>query len=199
MNGNGQSDTTNVFALYGPDSGTWDRSAEFGRHSIETLSQMLWPYPYPHMTAVQGIMQRGGEVRTFVVPNTEGPTLRPNVIRNVEWGAKVYTDATPSYYGLARRFAHSTVDHVREYVRGDVHTNSIENVWSLFKRCIKGTWTHIAAFHVHRYADEQAWRFNHRKCGDGARFAMIMQCVVGKRLTYRHLCAIGDAGFMGLQ
>ncbi len=60
VNGNGQSDTTNIFAFYGPDAGAWDRSAEFGRHSIETLSQMLWPYPYPHMTAVQGPNSCGG-------------------------------------------------------------------------------------------------------------------------------------------
>lgn len=151
-----------------------------------------------HMTAVQGIMQRGGEVRTFVVPNTEGDTLRPNVLNHVEFGSKVYTDATPSYSGLARRFVHATVDHVREYVRGDVHTNSIENVWSLFKRCIKGTWTHIAAFHIHRYADEEAWRFNNRRCGDGDRFERVMRCVVGRRITYRRLCMIDDCGFMGV-
>jgi len=150
-------------------------------------------------TAVQGIMQRGGEVRTFVVPNIEGMTLRTNVARNVEHGSKVYTDAATGYSGLARRFVHSTVDHVREYVRGDVHTNSIENVWSLFKRCIKGIWTHIAPFHVHRYAEEEAWRFNNRKIDDGARFDRLLSMVNGKRLTYRRLCAIDDCGFMGIK
>ena len=149
-------------------------------------------------TAVQGIMQRGGEVRTFVVPSTEGEFLKRNVGRNVELGEWVYTDSATGYSGLAARYLHAVVDHTREYVRGKVHTNSLENFWCLFKRCIKGTWTHVAPFHVERYADEQSWRFNNRKTHDGIRFQTLMSGVVGKRLTYRRLCAIDDAGFMGL-
>ena len=91
------------------------------------------------------------------------------------------------------------VDHVREYVRGSVHTNGLENFWSLFKRSIKGTWTHIAPFHVDRYADEQAWRFNNHKMGDGSRFENLLHRVVGRRLTYRQLCSIDDVGFMGIE
>jgi len=89
--------------------------------------------------------------------------------------------------------------HAKEFVRGAVHTNGLENVWSLFKRAIKGTWTHIAPFHVGRYADEQSWRFNNRKVNDGTRFENLLARVVGKRLTYRQLCAVDDAGFMGLR
>lgn len=149
-------------------------------------------------TAVQGIIARGGEVRTFVVPNTEASSLQPNVYRNVERASVVYTDSATGYSGLARDFIHATVDHVTQYVRDRVHTNSIENFWCLLKRSIKGTWTHVAPFHVDRYCDEQAWRFNHRKTHDGSRFNELMAGVLGRRLTYRRLCAIDDAGFMGL-
>jgi transposase-like protein len=150
-------------------------------------------------TAVQGILERGGEVRTFVVGNTEAETLQGNVARNVEKGSNVYTDAAASYAGLGRRYTHATVDHIREYVRGEVHTNGLENFWSLFKRSIRGTWTHIAPFHTDRYAHEQSWRLNNRKTGDGIRFERLLANVVGHRLTYRQLCAIDDAGFMGIK
>jgi transposase-like protein len=147
--------------------------------------------------AVQGVLQRGGEVRTFVARDTEGETLRPNVSRNFEWGSKVFTDALPAYDGLSRQFAHYSVDHSVAFVRGIVHTNGLENFWSLFKRSLKGTWTHVATFHLDRYAREQAWRFNNRRMGDGARFDRVLGGVVGRRITYRQLCAIDDSGFMG--
>ena len=153
---------------------------------------------------VQGILRRTdesgpSEVRTFVLGNVEGETLRPNVTRNVEPGSRVSTDSASAYGGLARRFVHATVDHAKEWVREWVHTNGIENFWSLFKRALKGTWTHVAEFHLERYCDEQGWRFNNRDAGDGARFMRLLWTVKGRRLTYRRLCAIDDAGFMGLQ
>lgn len=141
-------------------------------------------------TAVQGLLERGGEVRTFVVPNVDANTLLPNVGWNVEAGSSVYTDAAPAYFGLSVRFLHAAVDHVREYVRGRVHTNGLENFWSLLKRAIRGTWTHIAPFHADRYCDEQAWRFNNRTACDGARFDQLLSTVVGRRLTWRQLCSI---------
>jgi transposase-like protein len=150
-------------------------------------------------TAVQGVMERGGEVRTFVVPNTEAETLQGNIMRNVERGAEVFTDCATSYSSLYRNFVHATVDHAKEWVAGKVHTNSMENFWCLLKRSLKGTWTHIAAVHTDRYAEEQAWRFNNRKTNDGGRFVELMSGVIGKRITYRKLCAIDDAGFMGLE
>lgn len=148
--------------------------------------------------AVQGILKRGGEVRTKVVGNTEAETLGGNVIRNVAWGSRLFTDAARSYAGMAGRFVHHTVDHSVQYVRdGFIHTNGMENFWCLLKRSLKGTWTHVAAFHLDRYCDEQAWRYNHRKTNDGSRFWTVLQSVVGRRITYRRLCAIDDAGFMG--
>lgn len=150
-------------------------------------------------TAVQGLLERGGEVRVFVQTKTDGDTLQATVQRNVERTASVFTDAATAYAGLGRSYLHQTIDHVREYVRGNVHTNGIENFWSLLKRSIKGTYVHVAPFHLQRYAVEQASRFNSRKINDGSRFELVLSGVVGKRLTYRRLCAIGDAGFMGIE
>ena len=150
-------------------------------------------------TAVQGVMQRGGEVRTFVVTKTDADTLQATVLRNVDRRASVFTDAATAYEGLGRAFLHQTIDHVREYVRGTVHTNGIENFWSLFKRSLKGTYVKVAPFHLQRYASEQGFRFNLRKTDDGSRFSALMHRVLGKRLTYRQLAAIGDCGFMGIQ
>lgn len=139
-------------------------------------------------TAVHGLLERQGEVRTFVVSNADESQLVPNVVKHVEVGAKVYTDKASAYRNLSKSFLHSTVDHISEYVRGRVHTNCMENFWSLLKRCIHGTWIHIAPFHVERYADEQAWRYNNRKRNDGSRFNELLSTVVGRRLTWKRLC-----------
>ena len=152
---------------------------------------------------MQGLLERStdsvSQFRGFVVGNTEEYTLCPNVWRNVENGAKVYTDANPSYGSLALRYWHSAIDHATRYVAGLVHVNGLENFWSLFKRTIRGTYVAVAAFHLERYLDEQAFRFNERGTNDAGRFAAVMLAVVGKRLTYRTLTAQGDAGFMGIK
>lgn len=152
-----------------------------------------------HMTAVQGIAQRGGEVRTFVCPKVNGETLQRNVLRNVDRRAAVYTDAAGAYDDLSRSFLHKTIDHGTAYVAGPVHTNTLENFWSILKRAIKGTYTHVAPFHLHRYCTEQAFRHGVRKLSDAIRFHRVMMNVAGKRLTYRQLAAVGDCGFMGIQ
>jgi transposase-like protein len=152
---------------------------------------------------VQGLLQRGeggiSQFRGMVVPNTEEWTLCPNIYRNVENGARVYTDAAPSYSSLGIRYFHYWVDHLTRYVSGVVHTNGLENFWSLFKRTIRGSYVAVASFHLSRYLDEQAWRFNNRDVGDGIRFQRVLRAVVGKRLTYRILTAQADAGFMGIR
>jgi transposase-like protein len=155
-------------------------------------------------TIVQGLLERtqGGklsEFRGFVVPNTADATLCPNVYRNVANGSTVYTDALPSYGELAIRYFHHAVDHATRYVVGVVHTNGLENFWSLLKRTIRGTYVAVAEFHLFRYLDEQAFRFNNRETNDGNRFWRLLKSVVGKRLTYRALTAQGDAGFMGIR
>lgn len=154
---------------------------------------------------VQGLLERPqrdrdvSQFRGFVVPNTEEYTLCPNVWRNVQNGAKVYTDATGSYSSLALRYFHEYVDHLSRYVRGRVHVNGLENFWSLLKRTIRGTYVAVASFHLERYLDEQAFRFNERNTNDAGRFAEVLLRVVGKRLTYRVLTAKDDAGFMGIR
>jgi transposase-like protein len=148
---------------------------------------------------VHGMLERGGEVRANVVESTEANELQGAIVRNVEFGAAVYTDAHKSYEGLSAAYAHEAVDHAVEYVRGQVHTNGLENFWALFKRCIKGTYIQIAPFHLQRYADEEVFRFNARKDDDGGRFAGVMKRVNGRRMTWRRLCEVDGCGFMGLQ
>lgn len=153
---------------------------------------------------IHGLLERGiGEdvstVRAKVVPDTEAGTLIGNVALNVEPDTTVYTDAATSYAPLSPRWFHQWVDHATRYVSGRVHVNGLENFWSLFKRSIKGTWTHLATWHLQRYLDEQSWRFNERDHNDGTRFQIIMRGVLGKRLTYRQLAQINGCGFMGIE
>jgi hypothetical protein len=148
---------------------------------------------------VQGLLERGGEVRAQTVASTDDHALASNVRRNVEYGANVYTDAAPAYAGLCLTHFHKWVDHVRNYVVGSVHTNGIENFWSLLKRTLGGTYVAVAPFHLSRYLDEQAFRYNERKESDQNRFYNVLCAVSGKRLTWRTLTAQDDAGFMGLK
>ena len=143
-------------------------------------------------TAVMGLLERprGAEhslVRTHVLEDTTARTMQEIVRRNVEPGASLYTDQHRSYAGLARDYIHEVVDHAAVYVRDRVHTNGLENFWSLVKRAIHGTYVSIEPFHVFRYIDEQAFRFNHRRDTDRGRFLGVLSSVVGKRLTYDDL------------
>jgi transposase-like protein len=139
-------------------------------------------------TAVMGILERGGKVRTTVVPNRKKHELQSQVRKHVEAGAALYSDALLSYEGLASDYAHKVVDHAVQYVDGRVHTNGLENFWSLLKRSISGTYVSVEPFHLHRYLDEQTFRYNNRKdMNDGQRFELAMNHVFGKRLTYNEL------------
>jgi transposase-like protein len=137
--------------------------------------------------AVMGILERGGKVRATVVPNRRKSTLQAEVRKHVEAGAALYTDALLSYEGLAGDYAHQVVDHAAQYVDGRVHTNGLENFWSLFKRGISGTYVSVEPFHLFRYLDEQAFRFNNRKVTDADRFNMVLSGILGKRVTYSAL------------
>ncbi|MGD0127030.1 MAG: IS1595 family transposase [Terriglobia bacterium] len=143
--------------------------------------------------AVLGFLCRGGEVRAEVIPNRKKKTLHAMVHDQITPGAAVYTDALASYEGLENCFTHQVVDHAVEYVKGRVHTNGLENFWSLLKRGIKGTYVSVEPFHLFRYLDEQSFRYNTRKDedGDAGRFRLALSKVVGKRLTYDEL--IGKA------
>jgi transposase-like protein len=139
-------------------------------------------------TAVIGLLERGGEVRVAVVPSRRKAVLQAEVRQHVEVGAALYTDALLSYDGLAADYAHQVVDHAVEYVNGRVHTNGLENFWSLLKRGISGTYVSVEPFHLSRYLDEQAFRYNNRKnMNDGQRFAKVLSCIGDKRLTLAEL------------
>jgi transposase-like protein len=125
---------------------------------------------------VMEILERGGKVRTSIVSNRKRAALHAEVNKHVEAGSALYTDALLSYDGLASNYAHQVI------VDGRIHTNGLENFWSLLKRGINGTCVSVEPFHQFRYLDEQTFRYNNRKgMGDQARFEMAMQNVADKR------------------
>jgi len=142
-------------------------------------------------TIVLGILQRETEgkpkrVRATVIPDRTKPVMRENVLPHVEPGSTLYTDE----YGVqwtTDGFINEIVNHAETYVRDNVHTNGMENFWSLLKRSISGTYVSVEPFHLFLYVDEQAWRFNCRKMTDGERFTEAMRQIVGRRLTYEEL------------
>ena len=139
-------------------------------------------------TAVMGILERGGKLRAFVVPNRRKSALQSEVRKHVQAGVALYTDALLSYEGLATDYAHKVVDHAAQYVDGRVHTNGLENFWSLLKRGVSGTYVSVEPFHLFRYLDEQMFRFNNRNdFNDGDRFSLAISQIVGKRLTFAEL------------
>ena len=153
-------------------------------------------------TIVMGMLDRDmRQVRAMVVPDVKRTTLQEKILNNVEGGSQVITDDFPSYkYALADKFAHDVINHVEGYVQGQVHTNGIENFWSLLKRGLRGTYVAVEPFHLDRYVDEQVFRFNNRKddngnkLDDAERFNIAMSQVVGKRLTLAELTGkTGDA------
>ena len=141
---------------------------------------------------VHGVLERGtdkkkSKVRAQVVSNTKRRTLLPSIQELVQAGSHVYTDALKSYEGLQAQYVHEVIDHAKEYVRNAVHTNGMENFWSLLKRAIGGTYVSVDAPHLGRYVDEEAFRFNERDLHDGQRFAMVMPGTIGRRITYKQL------------
>jgi transposase-like protein len=137
---------------------------------------------------VMGLLDREtGKVRIKHVPNVRRETLQAEIREHVEAGSEVFTDEWVAYRGLDREYVHNVINHAEEYVRGNVHTNRIENFWSLLKRGLKGTYVSVEPFHLFRYLDEQAFRFNNRKANDAERFAETLAGVTGKRLTYKSL------------
>jgi transposase-like protein len=142
--------------------------------------------------AVMGMLNRQSrEVRAKVIPNVKRETLQNEILANVGFNAHVYTDGHVGYQGLdgnAKNYTHRTVNHVNEYVNGRVHTQGIENFWSLLKRSLKGTYVAVEPFHLDAYVDEQVFRFNNRiGANDATRFCKLVTQTVGKRLTYAEL------------
>ena len=136
---------------------------------------------------VHGVLERGGKVIAAHVKDNKRSTVSRRVRQHVENGAIVCTDSLSSYDDLVDEYTHETVDHSVEYVRGNCHTNTMENFWSLLKRCLKGTYVSVLPWHLAKYVDEQVYRYNERKKTDGQRFKEAMGQVIGKRLTYDEL------------
>jgi transposase-like protein len=137
---------------------------------------------------VAAVLERGGKVRAKVVDKRNKKDLHAMVREHVEPKAALYSDALKSYDGLDGEYAHQVIDHAIQYVDGQVHTNNCENFWSLLKRGLKGTYISVEPYHLFRYVDEQAFRYNNRKdMNDADRFMLVMKQAVGKRLTYTEL------------
>jgi transposase-like protein len=148
--------------------------------------------------AVMGLLERhgdnGSKIRLEVIAGRKAHQLRPSIEKHVERGATVHTDAFTAYRGLDADYIHNVIDHAEKYVEGQVHTNGCENFWSLLKRGLKGTYVSVEPFHLFRYLDEQAFRFNHRKdMNDADRFSTAIYGIVGRRLMYKDLICAANA------
>lgn len=153
--------------------------------------------PLANKVAVLGMLERGEDgrsrVRTMTVSGTKRQQLQSHIRENIEQGSQLYTDSLRSYRNM-NDYSHEFIDHATEYVRGNVHTNGMESYWSLLKRALHGTYISVEPFHLFRYLDEQAFRFNNRVLNDAGRFGLLIAGIVGKRLTYSELIAASDAG-----
>jgi len=143
--------------------------------------------PMGNKTPILGIMERGGRIRGWVVPDTKKRTLLPKVQESVAHGSRMFTDSAKHYVELKELYVHEIVNHAYEYVRGEAHTNTLEAFWSVLKRTIGGTYIAPRPKHLERYLDEQIFRFNARQESDGRRFAKAVKATDGKRLTYKAL------------
>jgi transposase-like protein len=139
---------------------------------------------------VMGILERKGQARVKVLSHRRMTNISNQISENVEPGATVYADALQSYKILVGRYALEVIDHTEAYVKDQIHTNGMENFWSLFKRSLKGTYVAVEPFHLQAYADEQCYRYNNRKYSDSERFMKALERLGGRRLTFREL--IGD-------
>jgi len=150
-------------------------------------------------TAVLGLLAREAgdkpsRVRCKVMKRVRSRELDPEVRANVEKGSEIFTDKFSSYYKLPDEYVHNVIDHAVSYAEGHVHVNCLENFWSLLKRALKGTYVNVEPFHLFRYLDEQAFRFNERKDDDKGRFLKAIASFAGKRLMYSKLIGQGSDG-----
>jgi len=150
---------------------------------------------------VMGMLDRDArQIRAQVVPDVSRLTLQTAVLKNVHHGTNIYTDQAPAYQRLSQTYVHEIVNHAETYVRGRVHTNGLENFWSLLKRNLSGTYVCVEPFHLERYVDEQVFRFNNRATkdnplNDSDRFLLALSQVANKRLTFAELTGKGSEPF----
>jgi transposase-like protein len=183
-------------SFVGGDPKNWHESKR-AKHHKTVRSERVQEYQnrFTHKTAVVGMLDRESrQIRAKVVPNVKRDTLQKEILSTIKPGSKVYTDQAVVYNNLQQQYIHKTVNHAVEYVRGAVHTNGLENFWSLMKRNLSGTYVAVEPFHLDRCLAEQVFRFNHRiGWSDLGRFHLAMSGVAGKRLTYAELTGAGSA------
>jgi transposase-like protein len=144
-------------------------------------------------SVVLGLLNREkGEVRAKVAPNRNKKEVHGNLKENVAPGAKLYTDDFNAYMDLKPEFVHAVVNHLEAYVNGRIHTNGMENFWSLLKRTLAGTYISVDPFHLFRYLDEQCFRYNKRRLNDPERFVIVLAQTIGRRITYDELTGKAD-------
>jgi transposase-like protein len=165
-------------------------------------NEVARPDHYVGKTVVMGMLDRKQrKVRATVVPNVKRATLQAHILKEITRGAEVHTDEHTGYMGLEKQYVHEVVNHLESYVEGKVHTNGIENFWSLLKRGLSGTYVSVEPFHLFRYVDEQAFRYNNRgtkdsPMDDGTRFQLALSQIAGKRLTFAEVTGkVGETPF----
>jgi hypothetical protein len=143
-------------------------------------------------TIIVGVVERGGEVRAFVVDTRRKMQLQNEIREHIEVGSAIFSDELKSYEGLGDDYQHAVINRAVEYAAGNVHTNTMENFWSILKRGIHGTSISVEPFHLGKYIDEQAFRYNNRNdTGDSERFTAVLDQIAGKRLAYSELTGKG--------
>jgi hypothetical protein len=140
-------------------------------------------------TIVLGMLERGGRVRAGVITDRSKQTMQPAILDTIHAGAHIITDEHSTYPFIAHNtYYHEVINHIEGYVNAHIHTNGIENFWSLLKRGLNGTYISVRPFHLDKYVDEQVFRYNNRKhLNDGGRVGVVVEQMVGKRLTYKQL------------
>lgn len=165
-------------------------------HNMHAKKRRAMKHGFSNKTQVVGVLERspnrGGSKVLLEAMDGKAPAhVTDHVVRSVKEGSKLYTDAAGHYSGMKHYYDHEFIDHAITYVKGKVHTNGLENFWSLLKRTLRGTYVHVSPMHLFRYLDEQTARFNERLDNDADRFVSIMQRVSGRRLPYVALTNIG--------
>jgi transposase-like protein len=141
---------------------------------------------------VMGMLERGGRVKAKVMAGRKKDHIDPVMTENVEAGSNIINDEFPTYSFLSTPYNRDVINHAMEYVNGHVHTNGIENFWSLLKRSLGGTYISVEPFHLDAYVSEQVFRYNNRKdSDDSTRFASCIMGIQGKRLTYEEITGRG--------
>lgn len=141
---------------------------------------------YKNKTIAFGMLERGGKVRTATIDGRTRENIHGEIRKHVSAGSALYSDEWHAYRGLESEYVHKVIEHAEKYVDGRVHTNGLENFWSLLKRGLNGTYVAVEPFHLFRYLDEQAFRYNNRdkSLNDGDRFTLALSQIAGKRLTF---------------